>query len=102
MEPVQAMDWDGRDHPYRPSGQLRISDRLALHDDTAAELDPVTFEVIATKLWTLNEEHADTIKRASGSPIVVYNDDFNTSLVSETGEPILFGPYSSSSPPARS
>jgi N-methylhydantoinase B len=87
------MEWDGRDHPYKPSGQLRISDRLALHDDTAGELDPVTFEVIATKLWTLNEEHADTIKRASGSPIVVYNDDFNTSLVSETGEPILFGPY---------
>lgn len=85
--------WNGRDLPYRPAEPLRISDRLALHTDDDAELDPVTFEVISTKLWNVNEEHADTIRRVSGSPIVVLVNDFNTCIMTETGDAFLFAPY---------
>jgi N-methylhydantoinase B len=64
-----------------------------LHTDDEADLDPVTFEVISTKLWNVNEEHADTIRRVSGSPIVVLVNDFNTCIMTETGDAFLFAPY---------
>lgn len=86
--------WDGKDFPYKPDPDLPISSKLKLHrakPDT--ELDPITFEVLSTKLWNINEEHADTIQRVSGSPVVVDNYDFNTSITTESGEPFLFAPY---------
>jgi N-methylhydantoinase B len=91
-EPINT--WDGKDFPYKPDDDLPISDKLTLHTakpDT--ELDPITFEVLSTKLWNINEEHADTIQRVSGSPVVVDNYDFNTSITTESGVPFLFAPY---------
>jgi N-methylhydantoinase B len=86
--------WDGKDHPYDPSGrELAIDSSVRLHDETALDVGPIEFEVIRTKLWNLNEEHADTIKRVSGSPTVVYSDDLNTCVMTERAEPVLFGPY---------
>jgi N-methylhydantoinase B len=85
--------WDGRTLPYRPGEPLQISDNIALHTDDDAEIDPVTFEVLSTKLWNVNEEHADTIRRVSGSPIVVLVNDFNTCIMTETGDAFLFAPY---------
>ena len=88
-----AAHWNGRNLPYRPGEPLRISDRLVLHTDDEADIDPVSFEVISTKLWNVNEEHADTIRRVSGSPIVVLVNDFNTCIMTETGDAFLFAPY---------
>lgn len=85
--------WDGRMLPYRPGPALDISPRLTLHDDADGEIDPITFEVISSKLWNINEEHADTIKRVSGSPVVVHASDFNTCIMTDSGEAFLFAPY---------
>lgn len=89
-----GMEWDGKQLPYRPDGrELVISPNLRLYDYKPAELDPVTYEVLSTKLWNINEEHAETIKRASGSPVVAFHDDLNTSIMTEKGDPFLFAPY---------
>ncbi|HTR75232.1 MAG TPA: hydantoinase B/oxoprolinase family protein [Solirubrobacterales bacterium] len=86
--------WDGKDYPYKPAADFTPPEGLKLHTELAQEeLDPITFEVLSTKLWNINEEHADTIHRVSGSPVVVENYDFNTSITTETGEPFLFAPY---------
>lgn len=91
--PVQEFVWDGKDHPYRPGQSLTVSPTLRFHRGTDAEIDPVTFEVLSSRLWNINEEHADTIQRVSGSPVVVHNYDFNTCIQTEDGEPFLFAPY---------
>jgi N-methylhydantoinase B len=89
----QQRVWDGRDFPYRPEGPLAIAPQLKLFQAERADVDPITYEVISTKLWNINEEHAETIKRASGSPVVAFHDDFNTCIMTETGDPFLFAPY---------
>jgi N-methylhydantoinase B len=89
----RGLKWDGRDFPYRPGAELNISPGLELFSPEEAQLDPVTYEVISTKLWNINEEHAETIKRASGSPVVAFHDDFNTCIMTEAGDPFLFAPY---------
>lgn len=91
--PVQDFVWDGKDYPYRPGPELSISDKLRLHRAHDAVIDPITFEVLSSRLWNINEEHADTIQRVSGSPVVVHNYDFNTCIQTEDGEPFLFAPY---------
>lgn len=91
-----TITWDGKDFPYKPAADLAIDPKLRLHRgraEDAADLDPITFEVLSTKLWNINEEHADTIHRVSGSPVVVDAFDFNTSITTEDGEPFLFAPY---------
>lgn len=89
-----SIPWDGKLGPYRPSEPLTVDSRLNLHGgDPDLALDPITFEVLSTKLWNINEEHADTIQRVSGSPVVVENYDFNTCITTEIGEPFLFAPY---------
>lgn len=85
--------WDGKSGPYRPADPLPLSDRVRLHRGADVDLDPITFEVLSTKIWNINEEHADTIQRVSGSPIVVECYDFNTSITTEMGESVLLGPY---------
>ena len=57
-----------------------------LHKDTSPQIDPVTYEVIRHNLWNVNEEHAATIVKVSGSPIVVFGHDFNPSILTEDGE----------------
>ena len=89
-----GLEWDGKQLPYRPDGrELLISPKLKLYEYEPVDLDPVTYEVLSTKLWNINEEHAETIKRASGSPVVAFHDDFNTCIMTENGDPFLFAPY---------
>ncbi len=85
--------WDGKKYPYRPDDVLTIDDRLKFNSDSDEDLDPITFEVLSSRMWNINEEHADTIQRVSGSPVVVENYDFNTCIQTEKGEPFLFAPY---------
>ncbi|SCW90541.1 N-methylhydantoinase B [Sphingobium faniae] len=54
--------------------------------------DPVTYQVLRWKLWTINLEHSDTIKRVSGSPAIVYMDDFATSILTAEGDNVVTGP----------
>jgi N-methylhydantoinase B len=84
--------WDGRTLPYIPGDHLSLSPSLRMHDEHDPDIDPVTYQVIRWKLWSINLEHSDTIKRVSGSPIIVYMDDFNTSLLTEEGDNLVCGP----------
>ena len=90
---AQPNRWDGRTLGYVPSGPMRLSPAIKLHTEAAAQIDPITFEVIRNTLWIVNEEQADTIRKVAASPVTVYSYDLNTALQTETGEPILFAPY---------
>jgi N-methylhydantoinase B len=87
--------WDGRgEYPYvpPPSSQLRISPRLELHTEFDLDFDPFTYQVLRNRFWSINLDHSDTIRRVSGSPVIVYMDDFNTALLTETGDLFICGP----------
>jgi N-methylhydantoinase B len=85
--------WDGINHPYLPGDSLDIDPSLSLHSESAEMLDPITYEVLRYRLWHVNEEHGETLLKVSGSPIALYGHDFNTTLTTEDGEIVYFGPY---------
>jgi len=84
---------DGRSSGYIPPDVLAIDPSLQLWTERIDDLDPVTFEVLRHNLWHVNAEHGDTIVRVSGSPIVVFGQDFNTCLLNAAGDYVFFGPY---------
>jgi N-methylhydantoinase B len=86
--------WDGRKHSYRPSGDWkdRISPSLRLHTQTDDDLDPVTYEILRNRLWTINLAHGETLTRISGSPVFA-SLDFNMCILSEDGETVMNAPY---------
>jgi len=85
--------WDGFTLSYAPREKLNISPRVRLHTETAANIDPIAFEVIRNALWILNEEHADTIRKVGASPVASFANDLNTSIQTELGEAVVFAPY---------
>ena len=95
MNTAQAqIDWNGRTHSYRPKPDWadRISPDLRLHNTFDNNLDPVTFEVLRQKLWTINLAHGETITRISGSPLLA-SLDFNMSILTEDAEVVINAPY---------
>ncbi len=56
----------------------------------AGELDPITYEVIRHRLWSINDEACTTLVHASGSP-VVHASDFNFSIYMPGGEMAVVG-----------
>lgn len=85
--------FDGKQSGYVPPKHLKISGTLKLHRESAATIDPITYEVIRHSLWNVNEEHGATIQRLSGSPVAMYALDLNPSILTEDGEFVYFGPY---------
>ena len=79
---------------YLPPAELTIDPSLCFNDERAESLDPITYEVLRSKLWNLNIDHGETLRRVSGSNIVVEGYDFNTSLLTGRGEGAVFGPNS--------
>src|SRR5438132_397672 len=77
---------------YLPPAQLDVNPELPFHSAYERELDPITFEVVRSRFWNINWDHQETIRRVSGSGVVVFGYDFNTSLQTETGEGVVFGP----------
>lgn len=55
-------------------------------------VDPITYEVIAHRLWSINEEGATTIAHASGSP-VVHASDYNFGIYTRDGELAVSGVF---------
>ena len=86
--------WNGRVQSYRPGAtwKSRIAPALELHVEALDTIDPVDFEVIRQKLWTINIAHGDTITRISGSPVLA-TLDFNMSILTEDAEVVLNAPY---------
>ena len=85
--------YDGVTFPYIPKATLAIDPRLTLHTDWTDKIDPITYEVVRHNLWTINEELGMTIQRISGSPVAMYAFDLNSSIFTEDGEFIYYGPY---------
>ena len=83
--------WDGSLRGYIPADPPRIDPLIALHDERAGDVDPITYEVVRYALMNLNLEHADLIQRLSLSPIVMSARDFQTSLLTEIGEVVYLG-----------
>jgi N-methylhydantoinase B len=84
--------WDGTKYSYIPPVELTIDPSVQLHDDFDIDIDPITYQVLRSRFWNMNLDHSDTIKRVSGSPVIVYTEDFNTSLLTENGDTVLCGP----------
>lgn len=89
-----ATFWDGRLHSYRPAHDWisRVSPDLELYTEMENDLDPVTFEVIRNRLWTINLAHGETLTRISGSP-VFQSLDFNMCMMTERGEIAMNAPF---------
>ena len=49
----------------------RVPSGVPLHETADAEIGPVDYEVIRSKLWSANMDHMETIRRTSGSLVVV-------------------------------
>ena len=62
----------------------------------AAGIDPITFEVVRSKLAAITDEQALTLKAVSGSPVVTEATDFNNGLyladgsIATMGRQVLF------------
>jgi len=90
---VAGGPYDGVTFPYIPGNTLAIDPRLQLHRDWTDKIDPITYEVVRHHLWNINEELGMTIQRISGSPVAMYAFDLNSSIFTEDGEFIYYGPY---------
>ncbi len=90
---VAGGPYDGVTFPYIPGTTLAIDPRLQLHRDWTDKIDPITYEVVRHHLWNINEELGMTIQRISGSPVAMYAFDLNSSIFTEDGEFIYYGPY---------
>ncbi|BDH55438.1 hydantoinase B/oxoprolinase family protein [Tsukamurella sp. PLM1] len=58
----------------------------------AAEVDPITFEVVRNRLSAITEEQAITLKSVSGSPVVTDATDFNVGTYLSDGSIVTMGP----------
>jgi N-methylhydantoinase B len=85
--------YDGTTFSYIPGPTLNIDPSLTLHREWTDQIDPITYEVIRHNLWNINEELGMTIQRISGSPVAMYAFDLNSSIFTEDGEFIYYGPY---------
>ncbi|GAA1619180.1 hydantoinase B/oxoprolinase family protein [Kribbella sancticallisti] len=57
------------------------------------DLDPLTYEVIRHRLWSVTEEMGEALKRMSGSPIVTDANDFDFAICDEVGQEVQVGLY---------
>jgi N-methylhydantoinase B len=71
-----------------------ISPKLRLFPyDPEHEVDPITLEVVAHKLWQINDEQGQALQKISGSPVATDANDFNVVLCDELGDIVNIGPY---------
>ncbi|QEC46756.1 hypothetical protein FSW04_03580 [Baekduia soli] len=85
--------WRSLNEGYLPDGRaLEIDPGLALHEAAATDIDPITYEVVRSRLWAINQDHMHTIRRISGSGVTVYAWDFSVSIQTELGDGVVFGP----------
>ena len=83
--------------PVDPEALRRsIASKLAVHTVTQQQiddLDPLTYEVVRHRLWSVTEEMGETLKRMSGSPIVTDSNDFDFTVNDEMGQLVQVGLY---------
>ena len=104
--PVRSPPDDHADPRLRavqqPAGRARtqlasaIPASLPLHTVTQEQidgLDPLTYEVIRHRLWSVTDEMGEALKRMSGSPIVTDANDFDFAIGDELGQEVQVGLY---------
>lgn len=74
-----------------PPFNLKTSNNRKEHGETD-KIDPITFEVIRHRLWSINEEGSSTLMHASGSP-VVHGSDYNFSIYTANGDIAVCGTF---------
>jgi N-methylhydantoinase B len=84
--------WDGKVLPYAPSATRLAGVVANLHGEFEAEIDPIEYQVLRWRLWNINLEHDETIRRVCGTSVICYSLDYNTSLMTEGGDTVLGGP----------
>jgi len=57
------------------------------------KVDPVTFEVLRHRLWSLNDEQGAIAARISGSPAIYEGFDFNIAILTAAGRGVFTGVY---------
>lgn len=85
--------WQDLMEGYVPDEELDIHPIVNLHTDYKRDLNPVTYEVLRHRLWTINEEHGKSLENVSGSPVAYYGQDYNPTLLTQDGEVVFNGPY---------
>ena len=75
--------------------RARIDPSLPLHspDPDAASVDPLTYEVIRHRIWSITDEMGETLKKMSGSPGVTESNDFDFAICDELGQEVQVGLY---------
>lgn len=76
--------------------QRTIGHKLPIHtvtQETIDNLDPLTYEVVRHRLWSVTDEMGETLKRMSGSPIVTDANDFDFTINDEMGQLVQVGLY---------
>ena len=53
--------WDGLRRSYIPRPDLTIDPALELHSEADLAVDPITYQVLRSRLWHQNLEHGDII-----------------------------------------
>ena len=83
--------------PVDPDSLARaLPPSLPLHTVTQEQvdgLDPLTYEVIRHRLWSVTDEMGEALKRMSGSPIVTDANDFDFAISDEIGQEVQVGLY---------
>ena len=87
----------GSEHFYSEGKRPELSEispKLKIFPyDKNHEVDPITLEVVSHKLWQINDEQGQTLKKISGSPVATDANDFNVVLCDELGDIVNIGPY---------
>jgi N-methylhydantoinase B len=76
--------------------QRSLPSTLATHTVTQEQidaLDPLTYEVVRHRLWSVTDEMGEALKRMSGSPIVTDANDFDFAISDEIGQEVQVGLY---------
>lgn len=83
--------------PVDPDALLRsLPSKLQVHtvgQEAIDSLDPLTYEVVRHRLWSVTDEMGETLKRMSGSPIVTDANDFDFTINDEVGQLVQVGLY---------
>ncbi len=73
-----------------------IGTTVPIHTVTQEQIDavdPLTYEVIRHRLWSVTDEMGEALKRMSGSPIVTDANDFDFAISDELGQEVQVGLY---------
>ncbi len=80
-----------------PEDLLRqLPSKLKVHtvsQEQIGGLDPLTYEVVRHRLWSVTDEMGETLKRMSGSPVVTDANDFDFTINDEVGQQAQVGLY---------